>query len=135
MTRWWPRQLVASNTMVIFFMKQIVLDWLAKYIDDVTEVEIKEDKILLLRNGKTKAIIVYQKIRWQNEKDYSFENNTSDFIYLSDYQISVLNLVGFYNKSKKWVSTVDSGITSSTNLFSDTTGDYYVWMVSKVFHF
>ena len=44
-------------------MKQIVLDWLAKYIDDVTEVEIKEDKILLLRNGKTKAIIVYQKIR------------------------------------------------------------------------
>jgi len=46
-----------------FFMKKIVLDWLAKYIDDVTEVEIKEDKILLLRNGKTKAIIVYQKIR------------------------------------------------------------------------
>ena len=43
-------------------MKQIVLDWLAKYIDDVTEVEIKEDKILLLRNGKAKAIIVYQKI-------------------------------------------------------------------------
>mgnify|MGYP003124103928 CR=1 FL=1 len=118
-----------------FFMKQIVLDWLAKYIDDVTEVEIKEDKILLLRNGKTKAIIVYQKIRWQNEKDYSFENITSNIIYLSDYQISVLNLVGFYTKNKKWVSTVDSGITSSTNLFSDTTGDYYVWMVSKIFHF
>ena len=118
-----------------FFMKQIVLDWLAKYIDDVTEVEIKEDKILLLRNGKTKAIIVYQKIRWQNEKDYSFENITSNIIYLSDYQISVLNLVGFYTKNKKWVSTVDSGITSSTNLFSDTTGDYYVRMVSKIFYF
>ena len=82
-------------------MKQIVLDWLSKYIDDVTEVEIKEDKILLLRNGKAKAIIVYQKIRWQNEKDYSFKNITSDFIYLSDYQISVLNLVGFYNKNKE----------------------------------
>ena len=42
-------------------MKQIVLDWLAKYIDDVTEVKIEGDKILLLRNGKTKAMIVYQR--------------------------------------------------------------------------
>jgi len=43
-------------------MKKVVLEWLEKYIDDVTQVEVEDDKILLLLNGRIKAMIVYQKI-------------------------------------------------------------------------
>ena len=44
-------------------MRKIVLEWLAKYIDDVTDIRVEDDKLVLLHNGKTKAMIVYQRIR------------------------------------------------------------------------
>ena len=44
-------------------MQKIVLEWLTKYIDDVTHVRVEDDKLVLLHNGREKAMIVYQRIR------------------------------------------------------------------------
>jgi|TARA_R100000231_G_C5225790_1_gene135010 hypothetical protein len=43
-------------------MRKIVLDWLEKYIDDVTEISVREDKILLYNSNGLKGIIVHQKV-------------------------------------------------------------------------
>jgi len=42
--------------------KKIILDWLAKIVDDATEVSISNDRLVLKVNGETSGIIVHQRL-------------------------------------------------------------------------
>jgi hypothetical protein len=42
--------------------KEYLLGWASKYIDDVTDLEIKDDVIHLYVSGKRVGIIAYQKL-------------------------------------------------------------------------
>tara|TARA_R110002012_G_C11366246_1_gene581448 strand:- start:287 stop:430 length:144 start_codon:yes stop_codon:yes gene_type:complete len=42
--------------------KDYLLGWASKYIDDVTDLEIKGDVIYLYVSGKKVGIIAYQKL-------------------------------------------------------------------------
>ena len=45
--------------------KQIT-DWLHKYIDDVTDLEIEDEKITLKVNNQIIGILVIQKFNWRS---------------------------------------------------------------------
>ena len=42
--------------------KEYLIEWASKYIDDVSNLEIKKDVIRISVNGKLVGIITYQKI-------------------------------------------------------------------------
>tara|TARA_R100000734_G_C3307710_1_gene98285 strand:+ start:79 stop:222 length:144 start_codon:yes stop_codon:yes gene_type:complete len=42
--------------------KEYLIEWASQYIDDVTDLEIKDDVIHLYVSGKRTGIITYQKL-------------------------------------------------------------------------
>tara|TARA_R100001198_G_C5171275_1_gene171953 strand:+ start:102 stop:281 length:180 start_codon:yes stop_codon:yes gene_type:complete len=42
--------------------EKVILDWLAKYVDDVTTAEIKDEKVILRCGKEVVGLIVYQRL-------------------------------------------------------------------------
>ena len=42
--------------------EKTILDWLAKYVDDVTTAEAKDEKVILRCNGNVVGILVFQRL-------------------------------------------------------------------------
>tara|TARA_R110001592_G_scaffold72383_4_gene220965 strand:+ start:4571 stop:4723 length:153 start_codon:yes stop_codon:yes gene_type:complete len=42
--------------------EKTILDWLAKYVDDVTTAEAKDEKVILRCNGDVVGILVFQRL-------------------------------------------------------------------------
>ena len=42
--------------------EKVILDWLAKYVDDVTTAEVKDEKVILRCGKEVVGLIVYQRL-------------------------------------------------------------------------
>jgi hypothetical protein len=42
--------------------EKVILDWLAKYVDDVTTAEVEDEKVILRCGKEVVGLIVYQRL-------------------------------------------------------------------------